>query len=181
MKNQPSRDIVHRAKQSLSRSIPLMFIALRFFNVQEKSKPSRQAVWDTDSSPRWLHHTPRSQQSRVCGTSILAPGAGSRFHILSQKGRFRGAQCETRGKSQCHGLKGICRSSALPCLPFRACRSVPCLGKSIYSLFPWLILSMADRSGQKPTLFPDWREVDVSRGPGEDTFQRLDWVELISF
>jgi len=61
------------------------------------------------------------------------------------------------------------------------CHSLPCLGNYIYSLFPWLIFSMTDKSSPKQHLFPAWRAVDVSPRPGEDNFQWLHWVELISF
>jgi len=129
-KNQRSHDGVHTAKQSLSRSMPLIFISIHFFNVQEKSRQeeeTREAVWDIAVSPRWNDHAHRRRRSGISCASILDPSNGSRFCIISQERGCRSAQGKATSKSQCDRDRCISRVTvpAVPCpisaTPFLYC------------------------------------------------------------
>ena len=179
MKNQPSRDSVHRAKQSLSRSIPLC--SSQF--VSSMSKKNQNTKKNQDQEFGTLTAVPDGFTTRLGPNDkeFLVP----QYLILALDQAFvtfrKKVDLEVLKAKPQVSYSAISTESFAASRHCHTCHSLPCLGNYIYELFPWLIFSMTDKSSPKQPLFPAWSAVGISPGPGEDNSQWLHWVELISF
>jgi hypothetical protein len=123
-KNQPSRDLVHRAKQSLSRSIPLMLISI----FSSMSKKNRDTKKDQDKEFGTLTAVPDGFTMRsgpndreFVVPQYLIPALDHAFASFRKKADLGALKANPQVSL---GALGI----AIP--------AVPCLGTFIYSFSP---------------------------------------------